>query len=111
MQHAAYFTVQLSLISPFCKLLRLSVCERRARGASMRVRLCALLALVSADGPKIPCHSGLENDLEFAACSDYCTESHHCTKCKCRCPPARLFVTNMYMSRARDLPAVVPHSQ
>ena len=60
---------------------------RRARAARqhiMRVRLCALLALVSADGPKIPCQSGQENDLDFAACSDYCTESHHCAKCKCR---------------------------
>jgi hypothetical protein len=58
----------------------------------MRVRLCALFALVSADSPKIPCHSGLENDLEFAACSDYCTESHHCTKCKCRCSAGPPFV-------------------
>lgn len=57
----------------------------------MRVRLCALLALVSADSPKIPCHSGQENDLEFATCADYCTESHHCTKCKCRCSTGPAF--------------------
>ena len=68
---------------------------------SMRGRLCALLALVGADSPKIACHSGQDNDVEFATCSDYCTESRHCTKCKCRCFSAAFYCKTR-------VPAIVP---
>ena len=42
--------------------------------------LVQLPAAMAEDPPpvKVPCHSGQENDIEFAACNDYCTEARHC---------------------------------
>ena len=55
-------------------------------------RLFVLLALASADNSKgdkggksrpagaVDCQSGQDNDLDYAACSDYCAEARHCSK-------------------------------
>lgn len=33
---------------------------------------------------KVPCHSGLENDIGHESCGDFCKEVRNCAKCKCK---------------------------